>query len=210
MTICNAKEGMILDSVAGVHEPAAVLPGVESNAAPNDAGSDDTDSGGSDSEMDDEELDNWLLPTYKPKFWSKHPMKEALTAPWDLPISDADVEKLKTGFKSKNMDDKWDFLVEDPDKNGNISLHIIRTWCREPCWILHIMPKPSSTDGGGAKIHGITWEGKRVMGRSAAEQAQKEAVILCRGHLRCTFEALPEYPIGTFYDPNAYTKSNAK
>lgn len=172
---------------------------------------------GSDSEIDDEELDNWLLPTYKPKFYSKRPMKAPLTAPLDLPLSDADVEKLKTGFKSQSMDDKWDFLVEDPDADGNVSLHIIRNWLREECYVLHIVPRtPSSssssnTDGaGGAKISGITWEGNKALGRCDAEQAKKEAVILARGWLGCDFEALPQYPSSVFYDPNAYTKMGAE
>ncbi|ETS74976.1 hypothetical protein PFICI_13460 [Pestalotiopsis fici W106-1] len=163
-----------------------------------------------DSEIDDEELDNWLVPTYKPKFYSKRPMKKALTAPWGLLVSNADVAKLKTGFKSQSMDHKWDFLVEDPDKNGNTSIHIIRTWCREECWIIHLVPASDDHDGGSAKIESITWEGNKAIGRCDAEQAKKEAVILLRGWLRCEFATLPQYAPGVFYNPKAYTKLNTE
>jgi hypothetical protein len=74
--------------------------------------------------MDEEEIKKWLSTTYERG--SKKPMKEPLTAPWGLPISDADVGELKVGFKSRSMDHKWDLLIGDPDENGNISLHILR------------------------------------------------------------------------------------
>ncbi|KAK6083235.1 hypothetical protein SCUP515_01977 [Seiridium cupressi] len=77
-------------------------------------------------DVDEEEMKKWLSTTYERG--SKKPMKAPLTAPWGLPISDAGVEKLKVGFKSRDMDDKWDMLIEDPDENGNMSLHILRSW----------------------------------------------------------------------------------
>lgn len=164
-------------------------------------------------EVDEEEMKQWLSTAYKRG--SKKPMKEPLTAPWGLPISDADVAKLKVGFKSRSMDDKWDLLVEDPDESGGISIHIIRNWLHLDCYILHIVPRPSNTDdddddeeGGSrsAKIQGITWEGDKNGLQCGAEQAQKEAVMLCRGWLDCEFEGLPEYPSSVFWDPSAYKK----
>jgi hypothetical protein len=142
------------------------------------------------------------------------PMREILTAPLDIRISDADVEKLKIGFSSWSMEDKWDLLVEDPDDEGGISIHIIRNWLRNEMYILHIAPKPSSTEeeagggseGGSAKVRGITWEGDMEGTQCGAEQALKEAVILCRGWLDCEFEGLPQYPWSVFWDPSAYKK----
>lgn len=52
-------------------------------------------------------------------------MKESLRAPWGIPISDADLEKLKVGVKSRNVDDKWAVLNDDLDKDGNISIHTL-------------------------------------------------------------------------------------
>jgi hypothetical protein len=171
------------------------LPTTDSESAVED------DSG---SEMDEEEIKKWYSNTYVRG--SKNPMKEPLTVPWDLPISDADVEKIKVGFRSRSMDDKWDMLIEDPDENSNISLHIIRNWLQEECYTLHIAPKPSNDDGGSAKIQGITWEGNKSGLQCDAEQAKKEAVILSRMLLHCEFEALPDYPLSMLGDFSAYKK----
>ncbi|KAK2611934.1 hypothetical protein QQS21_002040 [Conoideocrella luteorostrata] len=169
-----------------------------------------TDSG-SDAEnekMTDEEVTMWYSATYRRG--SANPMKEPLTASWGVPISDADVEKLKVGFQSRSMDDKWNILIEDPDENGNLSIHIIRSWLQEECYILHIVPKPSNDEGGSAKIESITWEGNKAGLQCDVEQAQKEAVILCRGHLKCELEALPHYPGWMFWDSSAYKKLDAE
>lgn len=162
------------------------------------------------SDIDEEELNQWLSPTYKRLFFAKRPMKEPLKASWDLSISDADVEKLKVGFKSQSMDDKWDLLVEDPDGNGGMSIHIIRNWLQEECYILHVVPKASTDDEGeSAKVQSITWEGNKGGLQCGAEQAKKEAVMLCRGWLNCEFDTLPHYPSSVFWDPSAYKKLGA-
>jgi hypothetical protein len=156
--------------------------------------------------MTDEEAWKKYLST-KYEHSSKKPMKEPLTAPWGLPISDADLEKLKVGVKSRNMDDKWDVLNEDPDKDGNISIHILRSWLQEDCYILHIVPKPNSdNDGGSAKIQSITWEGNKGGLQCDAEQAKKEVVIVSRMILKCEFETLPDYPSSVLWQSSAYKK----
>lgn len=160
------------------------------------------------SDVDEEEMKKWYLTRYERG--SKKPMKEPLTAPWGLPISDADVEKLKVGFKSRSMDDRWDMLIEDPDENGNISLHILRSWLQEACYILRIVPKPSNDDGGSAKIQSITWEGNKGGFQCDAEQAKKEAVMVSRWILHCEFETLPDYPSSMFWDSKAYKKLDAE
>lgn len=160
--------------------------------------------------MTDEEAWKKYLST-KYEHSSKKPMKEPLTAPWGLPISDADLEKLKVGVKSRNMDDKWDVLNEDPDKDGNISIHILRSWLQEDCYILHIVPKPNSdNDGGSANIQSITWEGNKGGLQCDAEQAKKEAVIVSRMILKCEFETLPDYPSSVLWQSSAYKKLDAE
>ncbi|OTB06238.1 hypothetical protein M426DRAFT_318984 [Hypoxylon sp. CI-4A] len=156
------------------------------------------------SDADSEEIRRWESTAYERG--SKNPMKMPLTETLDIPISDSDVEKLKVGVKSKSMDDKWDILVEDPDENGGLSIHIIRSWLQEECYILHIAPKPSNGDGGSAIVKSITWEGNKSGLHCEAEQAKKEAVMLARGHLDCEFEALPHYPSSMFWDSKAYTR----
>jgi hypothetical protein len=156
--------------------------------------------------MTDEEAWERFLST-KYEHSSKNPMKEPLIAPWGLPISDADLEKLKVGFKSRNWDDKWDVLNEDPDKDGNISIHILRNWHQEDCYILHIVPKLNSdNDGGSAKIQSITWEGNKGGLQCGAEQAKKEAVMVSRSILECEFETLPDYPSSMMWQSSAYKR----
>lgn len=172
---------------------------------------------------DEEAMKKWLSTVYEPG--SKKPMKLPLTAPLDLPISDADVAKLKVGFKSQSMDDRWEILVEDPDEDGGMSVHIFRSWHMEECYILHIIvPKEgsiSSNDhngdrgGGGsrsasrAKVHGITWEGDKAGLQCDAEQAKKEAVMVARWILDCEFEELPQYSSKEFWQSSGYKKLEA-
>lgn len=160
---------------------------------------------------DDDEMNKSLSTTYDEP-GSRRPMKEPLTAPWDLLISDADVEKLKVGFTPHGMDDKWCILAEDPDKDGNVSIRIMRSWLQEECYILHIAPRRSSHDGAGAgaKVQGITWEGNKAGLQCGAQQAKKEAVMLARSLLQCEFEKLPHYPSSVFWDPNAYERVDVK
>ena len=158
---------------------------------------------------DEEAWEKYLSTKYEHS--SKKPMKEPLTAPWDVPISDADLEKLKVGVKSRDMDDRWDVLNEDPDKDGNISIHILRSWLQEDCYILHIVPKPNSdNDDESAKIQGITWEGNKGGFQCDAEQAKKEAVIVSRMILNCEFETLPDYPSSVLWQSSAYKKLDAE
>ncbi|KIM99754.1 hypothetical protein OIDMADRAFT_200934 [Oidiodendron maius Zn] len=158
---------------------------------------------------DEEAWKKYLSTKYEDS--SKNPMKEPLTELWGIPISDADLEKLKVGVKSRNMDDKWDVLNEDPDKDGNISIHILRSWLQEDCYVLHIVPKPNSdNDGGSAKIQSITWEGNKGGLQCDAEQAKKEAVIVSRMILKCEFETLPDYPSSVLWQSSAYKKLDAE
>lgn len=173
-----------------------------------DAQSDVKEETESDVEREEEEMRKWFSTTYQRGL--REPMKMPLTASWGLPISDADLERLKIGFRSRSMDDKWDLLIEDPDEKGNISIHIIRNWLQEECYILHIVPKPSDDDGGSATVQSITWEGNKAGLQCSEEQAKKEAVMLSRGWCHCEFEALPHYPSSMFWDRNGYKKLDAK
>ncbi|KAI1468750.1 uncharacterized protein F4812DRAFT_345096 [Daldinia caldariorum] len=184
-------------SNAEQEEPATELPMTDSRSETDDSGS----------EMDEEEIKRWYSATYKRG--SKPPMKKPLTAAWGLPISDADLAKLKVGLRPRDMDDKWEILIEDPDENGNVSIHITRSWLQEECYILHIVPR-SNDEGESARIESITWEGNKGGLQCEAEQAEKEAVMLCRGHLHCEFEALPQYPSSAFWDSKAYKKLDAE
>jgi hypothetical protein len=141
----------------------------------------------SDVEEDEEFWERWRSNTYERKLVK--PMTKPLTAPWDLTVSDSDVEKLKAGFRPRNMDDKYAWLIED--ENGNISIHIIRYLVQVEEYILHIAPKSSNGNSASAKIHSITWEGDLNGIQRDVEQAKENVVILARVILKCDFETLP-------------------
>lgn len=160
--------------------------------------------------VDEETAKKWISTTYERD--SKKPMKEPLTASWDLPISDTDVGTIKVGFKSFSMDDKCDLLVEDPDENGDISLHVIRNWLQEECYILHIISKPlaSNDKNATAKIQGTTWKENKAGLQCSEEQAKIEAIMLSRGWLHCAFEKLPHYPPSVFWARSGYKRLDTK
>jgi hypothetical protein len=143
-------------------------------------------------ENEDEEFwERWSQNIYERKLVK--PMKKPLTAPLDLPLSSSDMQKLKAGFRPRNLDDKCAWLVED--ENGNTSIHVIRYFVHEEEYVLHIAPK--SGDDDGARVDRITWEGDVNGIQRDAEQAKKNVVILARVILKCEFETLPEYERGT-------------
>jgi hypothetical protein len=84
-----------------------------------------------------------------------HTMEDPATALWDLSISDADFEKLKAGFESEDMDDRWIISVTDLDQSGNISIHISRSWTKKELYRLAVKPSDGTS---GVKIEAITWE----------------------------------------------------
>ncbi|KAF2156293.1 hypothetical protein K461DRAFT_275412 [Myriangium duriaei CBS 260.36] len=143
--------------------------------------------------MTDEEIKDMLTNTYRRS--SNKPMRDPHTASWVVPISEADWDKFQAGSRAQDMDERWNLLVERLDEKGGISLHIMRSWTQEDCYIVHFVPE----DEGGAKIQGITWEGEKNYlqlpeEEANAEQAKKDAVILSRMILHCELEAVPQYP----------------
>jgi hypothetical protein len=127
------------------------------------------------------------LNEYEPRLVK--PMEKTLTAPWDLAVSDSDLEKLRAGFRPRNLDDKYGWLIEDD--NGNISIHVIRHFVHVEEYILHIAPKPSNGNGASAKIYSITWNGDLVGLKDDVEKAKETVVVLARAILKCDFENVP-------------------
>jgi hypothetical protein len=136
---------------------------------------------------DDEFWDRWSKNIFE-RILVK-PMKKPLTAPWDLAISDSDVEKLKAGFTCRNLDDKYAWEIEDD--NGNISIHVLRSFVHEEEYTLHIVLKPSNDNSASAKIHSITWEGELAGIKDDVEKAKKRVVMLGRHMLKCDFKNAP-------------------
>jgi hypothetical protein len=141
----------------------------------------------SDVEEDEEFWNRWRLNTYEPKLVK--PMKKPLKAPWDLEISNSDLEKLKAGFRPRNFDDKYAWLIEDED--GNIAIHIIRYFVKVEEYILHIALNSSNDNSASAKINSITWNGELIDIQDDVEKAKERVVILARVIPNCDFENAP-------------------
>ena len=134
-----------------------------------------------------------------------HAMQEPATAPWGLPISEADLKKLSAGLEPQDQDDKWRISVSDQHQNGIISIHVVRVGtCRE-IYVLFVNPNNGgSSSSSGAIIEAITWEQSKGGIYLTEEQAKKEVVMITRSMLQCDYDALPEYdPEDIFNHPGA-------
>ncbi|TEY74765.1 hypothetical protein BOTCAL_0070g00320 [Botryotinia calthae] len=118
-------------------------------------------------------------------------MKDSATAQWNIHINSSDLIKLKTGFESADMNDRWDITPKEADENGIIYIHISRSWTQEDHFILAL--KLNEEDG--AEITSITWDQTVGEYRRDEESAKKQVVAVCRMMLECEFEALPFYDL---------------
>jgi hypothetical protein len=127
-------------------------------------------------------------------------MDEPVTVPLGLRISDADFAKLKAGFKPQSQDDKWIITAtatdESDSESGTISVHVARFSMGKDFFVLIVKPIESSSGiGSGATIEAITFEStyELLLGeRSNKEEAQRMALGIVKGKMRCDFDALPE------------------
>ncbi|EPE28478.1 hypothetical protein GLAREA_09599 [Glarea lozoyensis ATCC 20868] len=119
-------------------------------------------------------------------------MQKPATAPWNLPLSTSDLQKLKAGFIPEDQDDKWYFYTSPTATEQLITVHIVRNMMNVEMFVLEVTASESS--GGdiiSAEIKSITWETSR--GCLSEEEAKYEAVMLVRVVLRCEVDALPAY-----------------
>jgi hypothetical protein len=123
-----------------------------------------------------------------PEGYKPPPIAEPETTPWGIDISDTDFKKLQAGFRPADHDDKWFFLATGPDEAGITSIYIIRFFSHMVFYTLNIKPG----DSNRFKVDSFTYE-KKVSVPKTEEEAKEHAVVLCRGHLECDFEVLPEY-----------------
>ena len=116
-------------------------------------------------------------------------MKEPVTAPWGLSISNGDLQKLIAGFEPMDQDDKWRFTVKHQSQ-GKIAIHISRTGTGIEHYILFVVP---NNDSNGGNIEAITYEQNVAGMHMTEEQAKKQAAMVTRSILGCDFEKLPQY-----------------
>jgi hypothetical protein len=118
-------------------------------------------------------------------------MRQPLTAQWNLPISSADFEILKTGFQSQSMDDKWNAIPTFLRESNAYSVVWSRSWTGDFHYILIIKETLPGTAGPG--IESMIYESYTTSDiRITAEMAKEEVICLARGWLECEIKKFPE------------------
>jgi hypothetical protein len=115
--------------------------------------------------------------------WETHPIKNPKTAPWNIPISLDDFNKLIKGFQPQEMEDRWMCRADGPDAQGNITVYMFRSWTGHEHYQITATSPP---DGKGAKITGITWESGKN-GDVPEEEAKEWAINICKAVIGCEF-----------------------
>ncbi|KAH7353722.1 hypothetical protein B0T11DRAFT_331641 [Plectosphaerella cucumerina] len=125
--------------------------------------------------------------------WETHPIKNPKTAPWDLPISLDDFNKLIKGYQPQAMEDRWMCRADGPDAQGNITVYIYRSWTGYEHYQITAASSPdgSESDMKGARITGVTWESGKSGGISE-EEAKDLAIKICRAKMGCVLSQAPQ------------------
>ena len=110
------------------------------------------------------------------------PVENALTAPWNLQITSEQLAKLKAGYSSADMNDKW--MIAFETKGDKTLVHIARSWTGRTMYVLTIS---EAADGGGAEIETLTWDetGGHMTEKTDEAEAKGWVVRLCKSHLGC-------------------------
>lgn len=110
-------------------------------------------------------------------------MGHPLSAPWGVHITADDFEKLKGGFKPRQMEDKWECTADQPDAQGCIVIRWTQSWVDIETIALRIKGLSD-----GAEIVDIMWErdtGAPGAPRRNEVEAKELATMLCQGVLGC-------------------------
>lgn len=91
------------------------------------------------------------------------------------------------GFQPQDMDEKWGAQYDRPDAQGNIVLHLYRSWGSQPIYSLTITPgDPNATQAKDwANIVKISWDKQPGDIEILEDEAKNDAINLCNGLLRC-------------------------
>ncbi|KAF2449074.1 hypothetical protein P171DRAFT_470654 [Karstenula rhodostoma CBS 690.94] len=119
-----------------------------------------------------------------------HAIQVPASAEWGLAVKRADYEKLLEGFRPRDMDDKWLCITDDPDAQGNTTVHWYRSWSNTEQFAVTVEVGNSTQAEGNewAKLKKITWE--KVVGSLdvPVEEAKESVANLCRIFMGCELE----------------------
>ncbi|KAG8629446.1 hypothetical protein KVT40_003311 [Elsinoe batatas] len=108
-------------------------------------------------------------------------MEAPIIVPWGIRISKDDVEKLRAGFASKQMQQRWDIKSEETD--GVLTVRILRSWTNKLCLVMKVV----INEDGDAEVTDFTWESRSGGDTFTEDECKKLAVRLCRGWCDCEF-----------------------
>lgn len=120
--------------------------------------------------------------------WATEPIRNPVSASWDLAISHTDAKKLVDGFVPKAMEDKWLCYSDTPDAQGNTIVHMCRSWSKMEQMALKLrsaIDVPGAGQGAAAKITEITWEAQDGASDLGREEAKEDAIEICNAILGC-------------------------
>ncbi|KAF2664901.1 hypothetical protein BT63DRAFT_78894 [Microthyrium microscopicum] len=118
------------------------------------------------------------------------PMTDPATAPWGLPISNTDFQKLKVGYQPKSSDDKWGIYASNLDDGQTTKITIGRGWRGIRHYIFYLKSRESES---GMVIESLEWDQNKGVVFISEERGKAEAVVLCRELLKCEFKGLPHH-----------------
>ncbi|EQB45954.1 hypothetical protein CGLO_15084 [Colletotrichum gloeosporioides Cg-14] len=131
--------------------------------------------------------------------WDVHPISHPATAPWHLNLSESDTDKLINGYQPAAMEDRWMCRSDGPDEQGNIVVHVYRSWTGNEQFQMKVTAsslRGTALRGSEAKISGqndaeiteITWDTGSGDTQMSEEDAKSLATTICKRVLGCELE----------------------
>jgi hypothetical protein len=108
--------------------------------------------------------------------WEIVPFETPITSAWGIKVPHTELRKLLNGFSPRAMEDKWFLYADGPDAQGNVVLHMFRSWTGHKMAELKIK-MPVGEDGEceeeDAKVTEITWESNPERYNGQTEEGAK-------------------------------------
>ncbi|KAH8895771.1 hypothetical protein GQ53DRAFT_743767 [Thozetella sp. PMI_491] len=115
-------------------------------------------------DYEEDEVDDQTRPQTRvmPEDYGELPaIKKPASAPWDMIVPHSELNKLLNGFRPKDMDDHWFIISVGPDAQGNLVVHMHRSWTSYKIFEVKVQVpldehgQPNEED---STITEVTWE----------------------------------------------------
>ncbi|KAM7187496.1 hypothetical protein V8F20_010945 [Naviculisporaceae sp. PSN 640] len=114
--------------------------------------------------------------------WKHLPFETPKTVQWDRLVPFTALPKLLNGFEPAEMEDKWFIYADGPDAQGNVQVHMHRSWTGHK--IVELKIQVPLNDAGevkeeDAKITELIWESNKKNFSGSEEEAKETAQEVC-------------------------------